>query len=101
MSHVELPITVEIPAEAVTALPSGQGFLVRATLAMAALDRWGSRSRVAVLPIELTLDEAPAPGSAARYETTLKLRRADQRLVFALGDVGGSTRLWTELALKL
>jgi hypothetical protein len=31
----------------------------------------------------------------------IALALTDQRLVFALGDVSGSARLWTELALKL
>lgn len=101
LTKITLPITVEIPAESVTALPSGQGYRVRALLAMAALDRYGARSRVMVLPIEITLDQAPAPGGTARYETTIELRRTDQRLLFALGDGLGSTRLWTELAVKL
>jgi VWFA-related protein len=97
---VELPVTLEIPAAALTALPAGDGYEVQATLSMGALDSWGGRSRIEGLPIRLTLAAPPAPGTFTRYATTVKLRTGSQRLVFAVEDAAGGGRAWAELEVK-
>lgn len=97
---IELPVTLEIPAGALTPLPAEGGYEVRATLSMGSLDLWGGRSRLDSIPLRLTLPEAPGPGVYARYETTLKLRRQPQRLVFAIEDATGGGEAWAELDLR-
>jgi VWFA-related protein len=97
---VELPVTLEIPAAALTPLPAGEGYEAQATLSMGALDAWGSRSRIEGLPIRVTLPAPPAPGTYTRYETTVKLRKGPQRVVFAVEDAAGGGRAWAELEVK-
>jgi VWFA-related protein len=97
---IELPVTLEIPAGALTPLPVEGGYEVRATLSMGSLDQHGSRSRLESIPLRLVLPEAPGPGVYARYETTLKLRRQPQRLVFSVEDATGGGEAWADLDLK-
>jgi len=98
--EVEVPVTLEIPASALTALPAGDGYEAQATLSMGALDPWGGRSRIEGLPVRLTLSAPPAPGTFTRYETTVKLRKGPQRLVFAVEDAVGGGEAWAELEVK-
>ncbi len=97
---IELPVTLEIPAGALTPLPAEGGYEVRAMLSMGALDQHGSRWRLESVPLRLVLPEAPGPGVYARYETTLKLRRQAQRLVFSVEDATGGGEAWAELDVK-
>ncbi|HEV2843876.1 MAG TPA: hypothetical protein VG477_03445, partial [Thermoanaerobaculia bacterium] len=97
---MELPVTLEIPSSALTPLPSGDGYEVQARLSMGALDEWGGRTRMGSVPLRLTLQNPPGPGSFARYETTLKLRKAPQRLVFSVEDTAGGGEAWAELNVK-
>jgi VWFA-related protein len=99
--HAEVPVTVEVPAESLTSLPVGGGYEVRALLSSAVQDRWSGRSEVQMVPLRLRLDEAPAPGSFLRYQTTLKLRRVQQHLVFAVSDTVGEGQVWGTVDLKL
>ncbi len=96
---MEIPVTLEIPAGALTPLAAGGGYEVQATLSMGALDEWGGRTRLGIVPLRLTLPAAPA-AEAVRYETTLKLRRVPQRLVFAVDDGLSGSRSWAELEVR-
>jgi VWFA-related protein len=97
---MELPVTLEIPAAALTPLPANGGYEVQAILSMGALDEWGGRTPLYSIPLRLTLPAAPGPGAVARYETTVKLRRVPQRLVFAVNDGLSGSRSWAELEVK-
>lgn len=97
---VEMPVTLEIPAGAMTPLPTGDGYEVQAILSMGALDKLGGRTPLTSQSLRLTLTEPPGPGVYARYETTLKLRRGPQRLVFSVEDATGGSRAWADLDVK-
>jgi hypothetical protein len=96
----ELPVTLEIPAGALTPLPVEGGYEVQALLSMGTLDNGDGRARLQTLPVRLTLSEAPKPGTYARYETTLKLPTGRQRVVFAVEDKTGGGRSWAELEVQ-
>lgn len=98
--NIELPVTLEIPAGALTSPPAEGGYQAQATLSMGALDGWGGRTRLQSVPLRLTLPAAPGPGVYARYETTVKLRKAPQRLVFAVDDAAGGGGAWAELEVR-
>jgi VWFA-related protein len=97
---MELPVTLEIPAAALTPLPADGGYAVQATLSMGALDEWGGRTRLQSAPLHLALPAAPGPGVYARYETVLKLRKAPQRLVFSVADAAGGGGAWAEVEVR-
>ncbi len=97
---VELPVTLEIPASSLTPLPVEGGYEVQALLSMGSLDTGDGRARLQTLPLRLTLPAAPGPGTYARYETTLKLPRGRQRVVFSVEDATGGGRSWAELEVQ-
>ncbi len=96
-----LPVTISVPSEALTIYPAGKGFRAEVTLSLAALDRWGGRSPLPLLPLRLDLAEPPRPGSAVRFQVNLKLRRIDQRVVFGIHDALSGTMLWSDLDVDL
>lgn len=101
MSAVELPVVLHIPAEALTAVPVADGgYAVDATLSLGALDRWGARSDLPIVPLRLTMDRQPKPGDILRYRTVLKMRRGQQRVVFAVRDSLSGEMLWANLDYK-
>ena len=90
---IQVPLTVAIPLDAVTALPADGEWRVQVELRVAALDEKDRQSEVAAVPLELALSEAPQPGKYLPYQTTLKMRRAKQVLVVTLTDVVGGKSL--------
>jgi VWFA-related protein len=99
-SMMSLPVVLHIPAEALTVVPVGGKYVIEATLALGALDRWGGRSDLPVVPLRLTTDRSPRPGDVVRYRTVLKMRHAQQRLVFTLRDSLSGEMLWANLDYK-
>lgn len=86
---MELPVTLVLPADLLTPLPVEGGYELRARLSMTSLDRWGGKTEHRDLQLRLKLPAAPRPGDFARYRTQFKLRKLDQRLVFAVQDEVG------------
>lgn len=93
-------MTLEIPASSLTPLPVEGGYEVQALLSMGSLDTGDGRARLQTLPLRLTLPAAPGPGTYARYETTLKLPRGKQRVVFSVEDATGGGRSWAEIEVQ-
>ena len=84
---MELPIAVGIPADAVTFLPAGEsGFVSQLELRVAVIDEAGRQADVPVIPLSLEVAEVPPAGTLMRYETSLKMRREDHRVVVAIYD---------------
>lgn len=101
LSTFKIPVVLHIPAEALTAVPVADGgYAVEGTLSLGALDRWGARSDLPVVPLRLTMDRQPKPGDILRYRTVLKMRRGQQRLVFAVRDSLSGEMLWANLDYK-
>lgn len=84
-SVVEVPVEVEIPMDWVTALPDGEQWTSALEIRIAALDKWGERSEMPVLPVVLS-GEKPEPGSHSIYQTRVHLRDVRQRLVITVTD---------------
>ena len=100
LGRVELPLTLSIPAEALTPSPVDGQYELRARLAIANVDRWGGRSRLLDTPLRLTLPEPPRPGDFARYKTTVEVRRIRQQLTFAVQDETGGGKARGQLEFK-
>lgn len=90
---MNVPITVAIPTDLVTALQEGEEWVIRTELRVAALDESSRQSEVPSVPVEFRFKERPEAGKAIPYRTNLKLRRAEQVLVVSVTDVVGGRSL--------
>jgi hypothetical protein len=97
---MEVPVTVGVPVEALALTPSGKGYIAEAPLAVAALDPKGGRAEIPTAKLRVAVKEPPKAGGYARFQTTLRLRRGPQRLVFTVRDEVDGTTLWQEIAVQ-
>ncbi|MEA2559083.1 MAG: hypothetical protein QOH06_587 [Acidobacteriota bacterium] len=97
--EIELPVTVGVPVEALALTPSGRGYIAETPLAVVALDGQGGRAEIPLAKLRVAIKELPQAGSLARFQTTLRLRRAPQRLVFTVRDEVNGDTLWQEVEL--
>ena len=95
--EIELPVTLGVPVEALALTPSGRGYVAEAPLAVAALDEQGGRTEMPQAKLRVTIREIPQAGGLARFQTTLRLRRAPQRLVFTVRDEVNGDTMWEEV----
>lgn len=95
--EVELPVTLGVPVEALALTPSGRGYVAEAPLAVVALDDQGGRTEVPLAKLRVSIRKLPEAGGLARFETTLRLRRAPQRLVFTVRDEVNGDTMWQEV----
>jgi VWFA-related protein len=100
LSTVKVPVTLNIPAEALTLVPVTGGYAAEASLSVGALDRWGSRSDLPVQTLRLNFDRQPKPGDVVRYRTALRMSRGRQQVVFTLRDSLTGEMLWAKLDYK-
>lgn len=84
--EIEVPVTLAIPADALTVVPIEGKHVAEMELRIAAVDVNGDRSDIPVVPLRMTLDQPPPAGAYLRYDTKLRLRRVDQHLVIAVFD---------------
>jgi hypothetical protein len=96
---MNVPLSIGIPAEAVTFLPGPGGFTAQVELRVAVLDENGATADTPVIPLALQVAERPAPGTVLRYETSLKLRRKPHDLVVAVYDLASGSILSSALEL--
>jgi len=83
---MDLPVTLAIPVSGVTFVPLEGKYVAELELRVAALDADGHRSDVPAVPFKLTLDRKPEAGKFIPYDTTVRLRKIDQRLTIAVVD---------------
>ncbi len=100
INRIEVPVTFIIPAKVLKPLPADGGYVLRARLSMDTLDRAGGTSKLRDVPMMMKLPAAPQPGDFIRYHTTVKLRRAEQLLTFAVLDEEGDGQGFAELKFK-
>jgi VWFA-related protein len=98
--EMEVPVTVGVPVEALALTPSGRGYIAEAPLAVAALDQKGGRAEIPTSKLRVAVKEPPKAGGYARFQTTLRLSRAPQRLVFTVRDEVGGVTIWQEVAVQ-
>jgi VWFA-related protein len=96
--EVEVPITLGVPVEALALTPSGRGYVAEAPLAVVALDDQGGRTEIPLAKLRVAIKKVPEAGGLARFQTTLRLRRAPQRLVFTVRDEVNGGTMWQEVA---
>ena len=98
--EMEIPVTVGVPVEALALTPSGRGYIAEAPLAVAALDEKGGRAEVPTARLRVAVKDLPKAGGYARFQTTLHLRQAPQRLVFTVRDEVSGETIWQEVEVQ-
>jgi VWFA-related protein len=84
--EMEVPVSLAIPADAITFVPVNGKQTAELELRVAAVDSGGNRAPVPVIPVTLTGAEPPKPGTMVRYDTRLKLRKLPHHLTLAIFD---------------
>jgi VWFA-related protein len=93
--EVEVPLAIAIPVDFLTLLPVGdpERWVVRLELRVGVLDEKQRQATPPALPVELTFRQRPEAGKHVPYNTTLKLRRAEQVLIVVVTDVASGRSL--------
>lgn len=82
-----VPLSVSLPASAVTLLQTGDDeYVADLEIRVAAIDASGDRSDVVTLPWRVTRDQLPEGNEVIEYKTALQVRRQSQDLVIAVFD---------------
>jgi VWFA-related protein len=84
--EMEVPVSLAIPSDAVTLVPLNGKQVAEVELRVVALDVKGGRAPMPVIPVTLTADEAPKPGTFIRYDTKIRMRRMPHTLTVAIFD---------------
>ena len=95
--EVDFPVTLLLPVSALAITAEGSGFVAEVPLLVATLDKQGGRAELPGSVLHLRFAALPAAQAVARFRTSLKLRRIDQRLVFAVPDAQSGGVLTTDL----
>jgi VWFA-related protein len=95
-----VPITLAIPVAGITVVPVDGKHVSELELRMAAVDANGDRSDVPVVPLRMTLEQAPPADAFLRYDTKIRLRRIDQHLIVAIFDPVGGRILTAETDVR-
>jgi VWFA-related protein len=96
----ELPVTIEVPADAL-ALQVEEGiWSLVGTLSIAILDKGGRDPHWRTLPVHFKSNGLPPAGATTTVQTVVKLPRSTRQVVFAVGGEHGEVRAWTQLDLQ-
>lgn len=98
--EVELVVTLGVPVEALALTPEGRGYVAEAPLAVAVVDEQGGRTEIPTARLRVTVKKLPEAGGLARFQTTVRVREAPQRLVFTVRDEVSGQTLWQEVEYK-
>ncbi|HSS47855.1 MAG TPA: VWA domain-containing protein [Thermoanaerobaculia bacterium] len=84
--EMDLPITLGIPADAITFVPVNGKYTAEVELRVSAVDSGGARAPVPVIPFTITTATPPKPGAIVKYDTKLRLRKLPHHLTLAVFD---------------
>ncbi|MGB5296223.1 MAG: hypothetical protein WBP34_14845, partial [Thermoanaerobaculia bacterium] len=97
---MEVPITIVIPLDEITFLPSEQGEVAQIELMVAVRDDSGNRADIPVVPLAFQAQGSGSPGSFGSYEFSLKLRRQHNDAVIAVVDTASGRILSASVEIE-
>jgi hypothetical protein len=97
---LEVPVTLGVPVEALAFESQEDGYRADIPIAVAAQDGDGGRADLPMLRLQVAVKTLPQAGTYARFQTTLQLRNAKQRLIFSVHDPVSGRALWGEADLE-
>jgi VWFA-related protein len=85
--NTEIPLTLALPVNGLTAVPMNDGkYRAKLELRIVAMDDQGNRSDIQTLPLDLASDKEPKAGGYVKYETKVTIKGNPKRLVLATYD---------------
>ena len=96
----QVPLRVDIPLDALTFLPTADGYRAQAELRVAVLDKDGESAEIPVIPLDLKASRPPVEGEALPYETALKMRNKAHDLVVSIYDNASGRILSAKLEVR-
>ena len=96
----ELPVTVEVPADALASQVEDGVWSMVGTLSIAILDKSGEDPQWRTQPVHFKSNGVPPAGATTSVQTVLKLPLSTRKVVFAVGGEHGAVRAWTQLDLQ-
>ncbi len=91
---MEIPMTVSLPMDQMTFLPTGGGSLAQLELRIAVEDEAAQRAEIPVIPLRVETTGPPPAGTRWTYTLPLRLRRKEHRVLVAVYDMA-SGRIFT------
>jgi len=95
-----VPFTLAIPVASLTVVQLEGKHVAELELRMAAVDENGDRSDVPVVPLRMSLEQAPPKEAYLRYDTKVRLRSIPQHLIVAIFDPLSGHLLTAEADVK-
>ena len=87
---VEVPVVINIPFDDLEIIPIDQRRMAVVEVSLGARDKRGVVSDIMTIPVQMSLDDDPSPGSIAIYRLKAILRREKHELVITVRDaIGG------------
>ncbi len=96
----ELPVTVQVPADALIPQVEGGVWSLVGTLSIAIVGSNGEEPHWRTLPVHFKSRGVPPAGATTSVQTILKLPRSTRKLVFAVGGEHGVVHAWTQVDLQ-
>jgi VWFA-related protein len=93
---VDVPLTLGLPAEALTFAPKNGSFEAELKAQLTLFDGRGDPQEMPPLTLRIAVKEVPPAGRLARFQATVRLRREERRLRVVVPDVLHDTILWGE-----
>jgi VWFA-related protein len=98
--QIEVPVTLGVPVSSLALTPDGDGYIAETPLAVAAVDDKGGRSELPSSKLRVKVRQVPRGGGYARFQTVVKLRNIEQRLVFTVPDPVSGSIIWGEASVR-
>lgn len=98
--EMEVPLTIAIPVDSLTAVPLDGKYVAELELRVAAMDEQGNPSEMPLIPIRLSFPSQPAAGKFVPYSVKVRLRRLENHLVLGLFDPNSNNILTAETDVK-
>jgi VWFA-related protein len=98
---IEVPVTLGVPADMLPPSLAPGRYTAELPLRVSSVDARAQRSDLPPLKLRIELDQPPPTSGYARFQTTLRLRRANQTLQLAVVDLTGGALVWGEAEVKV
>jgi hypothetical protein len=99
LREIEVPLTLGIPAEAISFLAVGDFYQAELPMHVTSFDSTDTPVELPPTVLRIIVRNVPPAGELMRFESTLRIRRGEKRLRFTIADAVHDKLLWGEEAV--